>query len=77
MAEWLHFYNYERPHSSLKGKTPHERFMELEKEVPVQPEVIDKWMDSGERIKHLDWENFKKKNPKVDRYAESRSSQMS
>jgi transposase InsO family protein len=28
LAEWEAFYNYERPHSSLGGKTPYERLVE-------------------------------------------------
>jgi transposase InsO family protein len=30
LADWEQFYNYKRPHSSLNGKTPHERYLELE-----------------------------------------------
>lgn len=27
LAEWEHFYNHKRPHASLNGKTPHERYL--------------------------------------------------
>jgi transposase InsO family protein len=29
LAEWQHYYNWDRPHSSLQGKTPIERLTEL------------------------------------------------
>jgi transposase InsO family protein len=29
LSEWQHYYNWDRPHSSLKGKTPIERLTEL------------------------------------------------
>ena len=65
LARWEHYYNFERPHSSLGGKTPHERFKEVEAQAPVQPEINKKWYDSGETIKNLDWEKFKRKNPEL------------
>ena len=27
LAEWQHYYNWMRPHSALKGKTPMEMFV--------------------------------------------------
>ena len=65
LARWEHYYNFERPHSSLGGKTPHERFKGVEAQAPVQPEINKKWYDSGETIKNLDWEKFKRKNPEL------------
>lgn len=29
LAEWQHYYNWERPHSAHNGKTPMERYLEL------------------------------------------------
>ncbi|MDA6849714.1 integrase core domain-containing protein, partial [Escherichia coli] len=29
LAEWQHYYNWERPHSAHNGKTPMERYFEL------------------------------------------------
>jgi transposase InsO family protein len=44
IIEWQHFYNKKRPHSSLGGKTPCERFQELESKMPIQPEVtLEYW----------------------------------
>lgn len=28
VAQWVHFYNYARPHSAMNGKTPYERLIE-------------------------------------------------
>lgn len=35
LAEWQHYYNWLRPHSALKGKTPMERYFELSEETPL------------------------------------------
>ena len=39
LAEWQHYYNWERPHSSLSGKTPVEEYTELMYDTPLQEEV--------------------------------------
>ena len=41
LVEWENFYNYKRPHASLQGKTPYERYLEVESEAP-DPHVIRK-----------------------------------
>ena len=48
--EWERFYNHKRPHSSLKGLTPWQKFREVEKLVPIQPEVTQNFWDSEEEI---------------------------
>ena len=39
VMEWQRFYNTKRPHSTLGGKTLYECYLELEKGMPIQPEV--------------------------------------
>lgn len=61
LAEWEHFYNHKRPHASLKGKTPYEKYLELEDKIPFQGDVTQAYWDSpSEAIvprnsKYLDW----------------------
>ncbi len=43
LAEWQHYYNWERPYSSLNGKTPVEKYIELMYETPLQEEVSIKF----------------------------------
>ncbi len=43
LAEWQHYYNWERPHSSLNGKTPVEKYVELMYETPLQEEISIKF----------------------------------
>lgn len=51
LAKWEHFYNHKRPHASLNGKTPYERYLELEKLVPTQGEVTGKYWEKNEVIR--------------------------
>lgn len=50
LAEWQHFYNWVRPHSALKGKTPMEKYFELSEETPFLDEVQKQYDPSNERI---------------------------
>ena len=59
LADWEHFYNYQRPHSSLNGKTPHERYLELEKHVPIQPDVTGKYWEKEELIRPRNYQYLK------------------
>jgi transposase InsO family protein len=47
---WQQFYNQQRMHSSLGGKTPYERFLELEDKLPTQPEVSLEYLQNYEKI---------------------------
>jgi len=51
VKEWQEFYNKKRPHSSLKEKTPWEKYPEVEPYIPTQPEVTTKYWESNEFIK--------------------------
>lgn len=54
LAEWEHYYNHDRPHSSLGGKTAWEKYLEVENKIPIQPDVSSAWSKSNERIKVRD-----------------------
>ncbi|RDH39837.1 MAG: IS481 family transposase, partial [Candidatus Aquirickettsiella gammari] len=43
LADWEHFYNHQRPHASLNGKTPYEHYLALEKQIPIQTTVTEKY----------------------------------
>lgn len=51
LAEWEYFYNHKRPHASIHGKTPYERYLELEKQVPTQENVTGKYWEKPEIIR--------------------------
>ena len=65
LAEWEHFYNYSRPHSSFNGKTPYERFLELKDKVPNQWDIFEKYWKSNEQVKDYKMEKYKKQNPEI------------
>lgn len=50
-SEWIEFYNRKRPHLSLNGKPPWQKFCDLEQQIPIQPEVTQAFWDSEEEIK--------------------------
>lgn len=45
VAEWEHFYNHQRPHASLHGKTPYEKYLEVASKAPWQGEVTQQYWD--------------------------------
>lgn len=55
LAEWQHYYNWMRPHSALKGKTPMERYFELSEETPFSDEVQKQYDLSNERIQNVNY----------------------
>lgn len=50
LAEWQHYYNWERPHSAHNGKTPMERYFELSEQTPFTDEVEKFYLAHNERI---------------------------
>jgi transposase InsO family protein len=48
--EWETFYNRKRPHSSLGGKTPWQKYREMKNSIPIQPEVTDLFWESNEQV---------------------------
>jgi transposase InsO family protein len=55
LAEWQHYYNWDRPHSSLDGKTPIERLNELSDKTLLWEEVAAKFDPSKERIQEQNY----------------------
>jgi transposase InsO family protein len=51
LKEWETFYNHQRPHASLKGKTPYERFLELENLVIDQNMIRTEFWNNPEEIR--------------------------
>jgi len=58
LQEWQHYYNWHRPHGSLKGMTPMEKYFEVSGKTPYWDEVDAKYEQSDERFQernyHLD-----------------------
>lgn len=50
LAEWQHYYNWERPHGSLGVKTPTDRFIELIEKAPYWDDVHRQYDPSKERV---------------------------
>lgn len=50
LSEWQHYYNWDRPHSALNGKTPVERLAELADKTLLWEEVSAKFDPTRERI---------------------------
>jgi len=58
LQEWQHYYNWDRPHSSLKGKAPIDVVCERYDKTPFSEDVLDQYDISKECIQeqnyHLD-----------------------
>lgn len=50
LFEWQQFYNHKRRHASLNGKTPYEKYLEVEHLIPIQPEVTEKYWEKEPEI---------------------------
>lgn len=55
LAEWQHYYNWDRPHSAHGGKSPMERFFELIHDTPFSDEVLSLYEPEKERIREPDY----------------------
>jgi transposase InsO family protein len=51
LAEWQHFYNWHRPHSSLGGKTPMDRYHELSAKTPLWDQVEALYKPENEHVR--------------------------
>jgi len=52
LDDWQVYYNEFRPHGSLRGRTPWERWFELAVQTPLTEEVEALFDPSKERIQH-------------------------
>ena len=50
LAEWQHYYNWERPHSAHHGKPPIGRYFDLASETPFSDEAYEVYNPVSERI---------------------------
>ncbi|TQV88702.1 transposase [Aliikangiella coralliicola] len=55
LAEWQHYYNWERPHSTHNGKTPMEKYIDL-CNAPFSDEVS---LDNDPDSEHIQLANYK------------------
>ena len=55
LAEWQHYYNWDRPHSAHKGKSPMERYFDLSDETPLSEEAYADYQPSNERIQEANY----------------------
>ncbi len=56
LYEWQHYYNWDRPHGSLGGKSPMDRFFELIHDTPLRDEVEAMYDSSRERIQEQNYQ---------------------
>ncbi len=56
LAEWQHYYNWERGHGSLGGKSPMERYFELISQTPYWDDIYDAYQPERERIREPDYQ---------------------
>ena len=52
LAEWQFFYNWVRPHSALKGKTPSQVDSELVDKTPFQEDVVLQYDETKEHVQN-------------------------
>jgi len=52
---WQHFYNWNRPHSALGGKTPIDRVCELSEQTPLREEVEALYEADNEPIRYAEY----------------------
>ncbi len=55
LAEWQHYYNWDRPHGAHKGKSPMERYLELSEQTPLSEEAYADYQPTKERIQEANY----------------------
>lgn len=56
LGHWQHYYNWDRPHGSLNGKTPIDRVVELSDQTPFWDDVSAHYEPAKERIQHQNYQ---------------------
>lgn len=55
LQRWQHFYNHERAHGSLGGRTPMQRWQELAPKTPTPAQVWEAYCDADEPPREREW----------------------
>ena len=55
LAEWQHYYNWDRPHSAHHGKSPMEHYFQLSDDTPYSAQIHELYEPSLERIQHANY----------------------
>lgn len=55
LAEWQHYYNWDRPHSAHNGKTPMDRYFELSEKTPLSEEIAADYHPDQEHIQEQNY----------------------
>lgn len=55
LAEWQHYYNWERAHDAHKGKSPMERYFELSESTPFSDDVSKDYSLDSENIQNANY----------------------
>lgn len=55
LAEWQHYYNWERPHSAHNGKSPMEKYFEVSEQTPFTDEVESLYEPMNEHIQEQNY----------------------
>jgi hypothetical protein len=55
LAEWQHYYNWDRPHSAHNGKSPMEKYFKLSNDTPYSDEVAVDYHPENERIQDANY----------------------
>lgn len=56
LSEWQHYYNWERPHGSLNGNSPIDRYFELIHQTPLWEDVEAAFREDHERFRYPEYE---------------------
>lgn len=56
LSEWQHYYNWQRVHGSLKGKTPMDKYCELINDTPFWDDVERQYDSTEERIQEPNYQ---------------------